>query len=67
MCLNKAAAEEAGESGRTSVSSLAWAPKLPLVLARMRRGVLFWGPGLSPDLETVSFRRLLALKAFRPP
>lgn len=41
-------AGEVGEIGGASVSSPAWAPKLPLLLARIRGGVPFRVPGLSP-------------------
>lgn len=67
MCLNKAAVREAGEAGPPSASSIPWAPQLPLLLARMQHGMLFRGPRLSPDLQTVSFRHRLALKAFVSP
>ena len=53
VCLNKAAAREAGEAGSASVPNLAWTPKLPLLLARIGHRVLFRWPGVSPDLETV--------------
>ena len=66
VCLNKAAAREAGEAGRASVPNLAWTPKLPLLRPGLGAGCYSGGQGCH-QIWKLSFRYQLALKTFASP